>query len=168
MTATPLAHTRGRPPGPARGRGRSSPATEGCDDVELLGEHASKPADALTFGAVLQTARLFGGELGTAFVQTFVRGREQIYSNLIGLHVTVGSGLTDQRLQDYAQIVAGRSAGSAEANARATALLARAVQDQANVLAFIDAFMFLGFTVIGALVLMLLLRDPPAPGRQFA
>jgi DHA2 family multidrug resistance protein len=121
-----------------------------------------------TFGALLQTSRLFGGELGTAFIQTFVRVREQIYSNLIGLHVTVGSGLTDQRLQDYAQIVAGRSAGSAEANARATALLARAVQDQANVLAFIDAFMFLGFTVIGALVLMLLLRDPPAPGRQFA
>ncbi len=115
-----------------------------------------------TFGALLQTARLFGGELGSAFIQTFVRVREQIYSNLIGLHVTVGSGLTDQRLQDYARLIGDRSAGNAVANARATALLARAVQDQANVLAFIDGFMCVGFAVIGALLLMLLLRDPPA------
>jgi MFS transporter, DHA2 family, multidrug resistance protein len=115
-----------------------------------------------TFGALLQTARLFGGELGSAFIQTFVRVREQIYSNLIGLHVTVGSGLTDQRLQEYARLVGDRSSGNAVANARATALLARAVQDQANVLAFIDGFMCVGFAVIGALLLMLLLRDPPA------
>jgi len=115
-----------------------------------------------TFGALLQTARLFGGELGSAFVQTFIRVREQIYSNLIGLHVIVGSNLTEQRLQDYAQIVKARSVGNPEANARATALLAHSVQSQANVLAYIDSFMVLGFAVIGALLLMLLLRDPPA------
>ena len=50
--------------------------------------------------------------------------------------------------------------GDPEAAARATALLARAVQNQAYVLAYIDAFMALGFAVIGALLLMLLLRDP--------
>jgi MFS transporter, DHA2 family, multidrug resistance protein len=109
-----------------------------------------------------QTARLFGAELGTAFVQTFVRVSEQTYSNLIGLHVTTGSLLTDQRLQDYARAVTGRSVGQSEANARATALLARAVQDQANVLAYIDGFMIIGFAAIGALLLMLLLRAPPA------
>ena len=32
-----------------------------------------KPAQALTFGAVLQTARLLGGELGSAFMQTYLR-----------------------------------------------------------------------------------------------
>jgi DHA2 family multidrug resistance protein len=58
------------------------------------------PRNVLTFGAVLQTARLFGGEIGNAFIQTFIRVREQIYSNLIGLHVTTGSVLTDQRLAD--------------------------------------------------------------------
>jgi MFS transporter, DHA2 family, multidrug resistance protein len=122
-------------------------------------------SQVFTFGALLQTARLFGGELGSAFIQTFVRIREQIYSNLIGLHVTVGSALTGERLQGYTRIVAGRSVGNIEANARATALLARSVQDQANVLAFIDGFMFVGLTVIGALVLMLFLRNPPARQR---
>jgi MFS transporter, DHA2 family, multidrug resistance protein len=88
--------------------------------------------------------------------------REQTYSNLIGLHVNAGSLLTDQRLEDYAKAIAGRSIGHPEAAARATALLARAVQNQAYVLAFIDGFMVLGFAVIRALLLMLLLRDPPA------
>jgi DHA2 family multidrug resistance protein len=121
-----------------------------------------EPSEVLTFGAMLQTARLLGGELGTAFVQTFLRVREQLYSNLLGLRVTSGSLLTDQRLQHYAQAVTGRSVGQTEAGARATALLARSVQGQANVLAYIDGFMILGFAAIGALLLMLLLRTPPA------
>jgi MFS transporter, DHA2 family, multidrug resistance protein len=120
-----------------------------------------EPSEIFTFGAVLQTGRLFGAQLGSAFVQTFVRTREQTYSNLIGLHVNAGSLLTNQRLEDYTKAVVGRSVGSPEASARATALLARAVQNQAYVLAYIDGFMVLGFAVIGALLLMLLLRDPP-------
>jgi DHA2 family multidrug resistance protein len=120
-----------------------------------------QPSEILTFGAMLQIARLFGGQVGAAFVQTFLRVREQVYSNLIGLHVSTGSLLTDQRLQDYAHAVAGRSVGQPEANARATALLARSVQAQANVLAYIDGFMVFGIAVIGALLLMLLLRSPP-------
>lgn len=119
------------------------------------------PSEILTFGAVLQTARLFGGELGTAFVQTFLRVREQIYSNLIGLHVTVGSALTDQRLQNYARALAGRSIGETQANSRATAFVAHAVQNQAYVLAYIDGFMVLGFAVIGVLLLLLFVRKPP-------
>jgi MFS transporter, DHA2 family, multidrug resistance protein len=118
------------------------------------------PKEILTFGAVVQAMRLFGAEIGNAFIQTFVRVREQTYSNLIGLHVTTGSVMTDQRLQDYAQAVGPRSVGDPQAHARATALLAQAVQDQAYVLAYIDAFMVLGFATIGALLLMLLLRTP--------
>ena len=86
---------------------------------------------------------------------------EQVYSKLISLHVTTGSLLTEQRLQDYPRAVAGRSVGEAEANARGTALLARSVQTRAYVLAYIDGFMILRFAVIGTLLLMLLLRSPP-------
>jgi DHA2 family multidrug resistance protein len=118
--------------------------------------------EVLTFGAVLQTARLFGGELGSGFIQTFLRVREQMYSNLIGLHVVVGSQATQQRLQDYANAVNGRSNGSSEADARAAALLAHSVNNQASVLSYIDGFMLLGFAALGALCLMLLLKDPPA------
>ena len=122
-----------------------------------------EPSEILTFGAILQTARLFGAELGSAFMQTFVRVREQVYSNLIGLHVTSGSLLTDQRLQEYAGAVTARSIGAPEAQARATQLLAQAVQRQANVLAYIDGVMVLGFAALAVLVMMQFLRDPPAP-----
>ena len=125
-----------------------------------------EPSEIFTFGAVLQTGRLFGAQLGSAFVQTFVRVREQTNSNLIGLHVNAGSFLTDQRLEYYAKIVGGRSVGDPQASERATALLAHAVQNQAYVLAYIDGFMVLGFAVIGALLLMLLLRDPPTHLQQ--
>jgi DHA2 family multidrug resistance protein len=118
--------------------------------------------EVLTFGALLQTARLFGGELGSGFIQTFLRVREQIYSNLVGLHVIVGSHATEQRLQHYANAVGGRSNGTTHATARSAALLAHSVQNQANVLSYIDGFMLFGFATIGALVLMLLLKNPPA------
>ena len=121
-----------------------------------------EPTQVLTFGAILQTGRLFGAQLGSAFIQTFVRVREQVYSNLVGQHVTIGSFATSQRLQDYAQAVTSRSVGPSEASARATALLARSVQIQSNVLAYIDGFMVIGFAAIAVLLLMLLLRDPPA------
>jgi DHA2 family multidrug resistance protein len=118
------------------------------------------PSQVLTFGAVLQTGRLFGAQIGAAFVQTIIRVREQVHSNYIGLHVTTGSFLTDDRLQGYARAVAGRSVGPPDADARATSLLAHSVQNQANVLAYIDGFMIIGFAVIGMLLLMLLLRSP--------
>jgi DHA2 family multidrug resistance protein len=120
------------------------------------------PTQILTFGALLQTGRLFGSELGSAFIQTFIRVRERVYSNLVGLHVVSGAASTASRLQDYANAVTGRSVGDPAAHARATALLASAVRKQSFVLAYIDGFMILGFAVIAALLLMLLLRNPPA------
>jgi DHA2 family multidrug resistance protein len=103
--------------------------------------------------------------LGAAFVQTFVRIREQVYSNLIGLHVDAGSTLTVERLHEYAGALAARSVGGAQANARATALLGHSVQTQASVLAYADGFNLLGFAVVGALLMMLLLRNPPTRPR---
>ena len=55
----------------------------------------------------------------------------------------------------------GRSNGTAQAKARAAALLAQTVQHQASVLSYIDGFMLLGFAAVGALLLMLILKDPP-------
>ena len=121
------------------------------------------PAEALTFGAFLQTARLLGGELGIGFMQTYVRVREQLHSFLIGLHVDAGSAMTTARLQGYAAAETARAVGPAEAQARAAGLLARTVTEQANVLAYADGFNFLGWAVLGGLLLMLLLREPPRP-----
>jgi DHA2 family multidrug resistance protein len=121
------------------------------------------PTDALAIGFLLQTSRLFGGEIGTAFMQTFVRVREQIHSNLVGLHVDATAGFTADRLASYRGIVAAHTADVAATTAQSAKLLATTVAQQASVLSFID-----GFTAAagGAFVCMLLValmhRPPPS------
>jgi len=125
-----------------------------------------QPTEALTFGAVLQTGRLFGGELGLAFIQTLIRTREQTYSNLVGLHVVTGAYSVVTRLEQYGAAVFGRSIGDAAAQARAISLLAQTLRRQAYVLAYIDGFMIMGVGVIAGLLLMIFLRSPPASPAQ--
>ena len=95
----------------------------------------------MTIGTLLQTSRLFGGEIGTAFMQTFVRVREQVHSNLIGLHVDSLGGQTADRLAAYRSAVGAHSSDAALGAARATSLLASAVAKQAAVLSYIDGFL---------------------------
>ncbi len=119
-----------------------------------------KPEDALTFGAALQTARLMGGQIGSAFIVTLVRVRSQIASNLIGLHINPGDPEAAHRLAVYA---AATSPGSYDPSgpARAAAVLGGVVRSAAATQGVID-----GFVVIGgltALCLLLLVAHRPAP-----
>ena len=56
----------------------------------------SRPIDVLTFAGYFQTVRLFGGELGIAFMQHFIPAREQFHSNTLGLGVQLGLPPTDR------------------------------------------------------------------------
>jgi MFS transporter, DHA2 family, multidrug resistance protein len=126
--------------------------------VVVLAVRSMNPADVLTIGAMFQTSRLFGGELGTAFMQTFVRVREQVHSNLIGLHVDSLGGLTADRLAAYRGAVGAHSSDVAVAAERATSLLASTVAKQASVLAYIDGFLAAAVGAFVCLVLTAFLR----------
>jgi MFS transporter, DHA2 family, multidrug resistance protein len=119
------------------------------------------PADALAIGCLLQISRLFGGEVGTAFMQTFVRVREQIHSNLVGLHVDGTAGLTIDRLTAYGNLVRTRTADFGEASGRATKILATTVAQQASVLSYIDGFTAAAGGAFLCLLLVALMRRPP-------
>jgi MFS transporter, DHA2 family, multidrug resistance protein len=56
-----------------------------------------RPAAAITVAGLIQAGRLLGAESGLAFIQTYVRVREQVYSNLIGLNVSTGVAVTEDR-----------------------------------------------------------------------
>ncbi|HET6607571.1 MAG TPA: MFS transporter [Rhodopila sp.] len=122
------------------------------------------PAEALTIGCLLQISRLFGGEIGIAFMQTFVRVREQVHSNLIGLHVAEGAGLTADRLSEYASRLTAHVADPAVASVQGTKLLGAAVGIQANTLAYIDGFCA---AALGSLVCLALVaamtKGPESP-----
>ena len=122
------------------------------------------PLEALTIGCLLQLSRLFGGEIGTASMQTFVRMREQFHSNAIGQHIAAGALMTADRLSAYAGRLNAHMADLGLAGAQSTRLLAAAVASQANVLAYQDAFIASACGTVLCLVLVALMR----PGRPAA
>jgi DHA2 family multidrug resistance protein len=126
--------------------------------VVVLAVKSMNPADVLTIGTLFQTVRLFGGEIGTAFMQTFVRVREQVHSNLIGLHVDSLARQTADRLAAYRNAVGAHSSDVAVAAHRATIMLGSAVAKQAAVLSYIDGFLAAAVGAFVCLMLTALLR----------
>ena len=119
-----------------------------------------KPQDALTFGAATQVARLMGGEVGQAFITTFIRVREQVASNLLGLHVQIGDAQTIQRLQTYAAATA--SAGDpSSASARGAAVLGSVIRSVATTQGIIDGFIVIAALAAFTLILIVTRRAAP-------
>ncbi len=122
------------------------------------------PPQAAAIAATIQIARLLGNEIGGAVIQTFVRVREQIYSNLIGLHVVAGVPATEHAASQLAIPFTGRTTGIGDAAAQGTGLLANLVRREAYVLAYIDAFWLIAWvSLLGVLLILLLQQPPPNP-----
>lgn len=122
-----------------------------------------RPQDALTFGAVLQTARLMGGEIGSAFVTTLARVREQVASNLIGQHVQAGDPEVIQRLRAYGAATT-RVIDPVGAVARGELVLGNVVRSAATTQAVIDCFTAIGvLTAVALLILVLRSAAPEGP-----
>jgi MFS transporter, DHA2 family, multidrug resistance protein len=119
-----------------------------------------KPQDALTFGGVLQTARLLGGEIGTAFVTTVARVREQVASNLIGQHVQVGDPSVVDRARAYGAVTT-RVIDPVGAVHRGQLVLAGAVRSAATTQSVMDAFVTVGFFTVLALLMVVLRSEAP-------
>jgi MFS transporter, DHA2 family, multidrug resistance protein len=122
-----------------------------------------RPQDALTFGAALQTARLMGGEIGTATVATLARVRGQVASNLIGQHVRIGDADTLARIRAYGTATTRVFDPSLAADRGAT-VLSSVVRSASTTQAVIDCFITIGtLAAIALLVLVLMRRAPEGP-----
>jgi MFS transporter, DHA2 family, multidrug resistance protein len=119
-----------------------------------------KPKDALTFGAVLQTSRLMGGEIGTAFVTTLARKREQVASNLIGLHLQAGDARVLDRIKAYGAATT-RAIDPAGAVHRGELVLAAAVRAAATTQAVMDCFVAVAFLTAVALLFVVFRSAAP-------
>ncbi len=125
--------------------------------------HAA-PAQVRTLSTTIQTARLLGAEIAVVTMHRFVDLREQLYSNLIGLHVTSAASAADPVTGAVRAHFATREVDSVRAAGQMIAQIARAVAREAHVLAYIDAFWIVAWTMTGTLaVVALLLRRPPGP-----
>jgi len=122
-----------------------------------------RPQDALTFAAAVQVARLLGGEVGTAFIATFIRVRGQIASNLLGQHVQIGDGQAIRRLQTYAAVTA-PAGDPASASARSADVLSSVVHSSAVTQGIIDAFVVIAALTAVTLILIVTRKAaPPGP-----
>jgi len=119
-----------------------------------------RPQDALTFGAATQTARLMGGELGQAFIATFVRVRGQVASNLLGQHVTVGDGQVIQRVQAYAAATAPVGDPDTATN-RGALVLNNIVHGASLTQGIIDAFVVIAAATAVTLVIIVTRKAAP-------
>ena len=118
------------------------------------------PARAITIAGLIQASRLLGNEIGAAFIQTFTRVQEQVYSNLTGLHLATGATTTEQRAAFLSQLLADRS-GSGNSATQALLVLDSLVRREAYVLAYIDAFWVVSWVLTASLLLLLFLQPPP-------
>ena len=127
--------------------------------LEALEAGALKSAaNGATFSGFLHFIRIFGGQIGAVAMTRFIALREQFHSNLLGLHVNIGDWLTDERLHSLSAGLFPGSAGSQEAQQRAIGILSQQVRAQAYTLAIGDAFVLIGWAIVGYLLLMLFLK----------
>jgi len=128
--------------------------------VVFFGVLHLRPQDALTFGAMLQTARLLGGEIGTALVTTVARVRGQVASNLIGQHVRAGDPQVIQRIRAYGAATT-RVIDPASAASRGELVLGNVVRAAATTQAVIDGFVIVA--VLTAVALLIVVFRSAAP-----
>jgi MFS transporter, DHA2 family, multidrug resistance protein len=120
----------------------------------------SDPTRATAFAAYIQIVRLGGAEIGIALMGTWLRIREQVHSNLLGLHVESGGTDVTRMLNALTNYFASHGTGSAAARALGT--LAAEVQREANVLAYIDGFWLCFWLAIAALAFTACITRAPA------
>jgi MFS transporter, DHA2 family, multidrug resistance protein len=126
----------------------------------------SRPIDVLTFAGYFQTVRLFGGELGAAFMQYFIPTREQFHSNILGLNVQLGEPATSQRLSALTAGMSAHSTGMQEATTRAASILGLQVRQQAFTLAISDSFLLIAWSAVCCLVVIACMARVPTQYRQ--
>ena len=134
--------------------------------LELLDTGALKrPVDVLTFAGFFQVARLFGGEMGSTFMGHFIAIREQFHSNMLGLNVQLGNGLTDYRLLGLQHAFASHTTGLTAAG-RAVEVLGLQVRQQAFTLAISDSFLLVATCCVACLVVVAFMSKVPTQYRQ--
>ena len=114
--------------------------------------------NAATFSGWFHTIRIFGGQLGVAALNRFLTVREKFHSNRLGLDVSIGSWITDERLRMLTGGLLPHSSGPDEAQARALGLLQLQVHKQAATLSYVDGFVLLEWSVVIFLILAVFLK----------
>ena len=98
----------------------------------------------------------------------FIVVREQLHSNLLGLHVQQGNWINDAAFKQLTAGLYTKSSGLPAATGRAIGLISARVRLQAYTLTFIDGFHLVAWACVAALLLIALLRKSPLNYRELS
>jgi DHA2 family multidrug resistance protein len=112
--------------------------------------------------AIVNFMRNIGASVGTSMVTTLVARRAQFHQVHLVSRLASGDPAFQDQLQDLTRQFEDAGAGTYQAGQQAYAGLYKTVQDQANTLAFIDAYwmLFVGALIMLCLTFLLKRNDP--------
>jgi DHA2 family multidrug resistance protein len=121
-----------------------------------------EPHEAQQAAGLINLSRQLGGSFGIAVLANYVSKHTEYHRNDIVSNLTTGSLLTDQRVQALTKGFIGRGMDAMDAQRAALQALNAQVTQQASMLSFNDAWLFvlLVFALVSPSIL--LLRRPQA------
>ena len=128
--------------------------------VSALATAGLPKEDTGSASALFNMMRNLGGSCGIALASTLLTQREQFHSERIGESVSDSVLQIQQRLSGTSAYLHHAGASMWSAKQQALAVLANSVQQQAYIMAFNDAFLFVGLILTVAAFAALLLKKP--------
>jgi MFS transporter, DHA2 family, multidrug resistance protein len=113
---------------------------------------------------LMNLARNIGGSVGISLVTTMLDRRTQVHLNDLSRHLSASNPAFQSMLQGTAQAMRAHGANAAFATQQAYALIEGTVQRQATMLAYIDDFRFLGWTILAMVPLVFLMKKSKPGG----
>ena len=123
------------------------------------------PKDAGDGSAVFNIARNLGGSVGTAMLDTIVTRREQFHDFEIGAFINSYRPVVEDRVQALTATFVNKGYDTVTATQQAYAQIENIVRNNAYIMAFNDAFLVLGISLlVGAALVWLCRHTKPVPG----
>lgn len=123
--------------------------------VSGIGKVIGQPKNLISFIVLFGMAQTMGGLVGSALLGTFQTVREKFHASQLAEHISLLDPQVAARIQAYAGAHLGDIADPAQRQAVALKTLGKAVTREANVLAYNDVFLLIGWLAIAALAWLL-------------
>ncbi len=123
--------------------------------ISGVGKVVGQPKNLISFIVLFGMAQTMGGLIGSAFLGTFQTVREKFHANQLAEHISLLDPEVAARVQAYAAAHAQDIADPAQRQLVAWRMLGQAVTREANVLAYNDVFLLIGWLAIATLAWLL-------------
>lgn len=124
-----------------------------------------EPEQAGSASGLFNMIRNLGGSIGIAILSTLISWREQFHSNRLGESVSLYDPATQQRIDQLTQSFISRGSNPILAHDQAIAAIDNLVRREAFVMAFNDAFYFIGIALlVSAVTLLFCKKVKPGAG----